>query len=321
MLGNHFDVGENGHEVRISAPARHDVQMDVIGDARAGRVPEVPAQVEAAGAVHTLEHVYGLDGEPVHVERLFVREVGEAGDVPVGGHHQMARGVRVLVQEDEGRVTTVHEQRLSRVDRARRLVAERTALLLARLRDVLEAPRRPQRLRHTPFLPSVVVIAIALATVCSACGRENSSTGITEATVGRVADGDTIELAGGTRVRLVQIDAPELGEGECYSRDALHELEGLVRKGQRVELESDRHLDDVDRYGRLLRYVLARRMNVNVELVRRGAATPYFVHGVRGSHADELLAGVAAARSAGRGMWGACRVTWREDRRVDARSG
>jgi micrococcal nuclease len=141
------------------------------------------------------------------------------------------------------------------------------------------------------------------------------------ATVRRVADGDTIELAGGTRVRLVQIDAPELGEGECYSRDALHELEGLVRKGQRVELESDRRLDDVDRYGRLLRYVLAGTRNVNVELVQSGAATPYFVHGVRGSHADELLAAVAAARSAGRGLWDSCRVTWREDRRVDARSG
>jgi micrococcal nuclease len=166
-----------------------------------------------------------------------------------------------------------------------------------------------------------VVVAVALATACSGCGREHPSAGTAGATVGRVADGDTIELAGGARVRLVQIDAPELGEGECYSRTALHELERLVRRGQRVELESDRRLDDVDRYGRLLRYVLAGVRNVNVELVRRGAATPYFVHGVRGSHADELLAAVAAARSAGRGMWGVCRVTWREDRRVDARSG
>ena len=166
-----------------------------------------------------------------------------------------------------------------------------------------------------------MVVAVALAAACSGCGQTNAPARTASATVGRIADGDTIELAGGTRVRLVQIDAPELGEGECYSRGALHELERLVRRGQRVELESDRRLDDVDRYGRLLRYVLAAAKDVNVELVRRGAATPYFVHGVRGSHADELLAAVAAARSAGRGMWGSCRVTWREDRRVDARSG
>jgi micrococcal nuclease len=164
-----------------------------------------------------------------------------------------------------------------------------------------------------------VVVAVSLAAACSGCGQTHAAARTAGATVGRVADGDTIELAGGTRVRLVQIDAPELGEGECYSRGALHELELLVRRGQRVELESDRRLDDVDRYGRLLRYVLAGATNLNVELVRRGAATPYFVHGVRGAHADELLAAVATARSAGRGMWGSCRVTWREDRRVDAR--
>ena len=257
----------------------------------------------------------------MHVERLLVREVGEPGDVPVRGDHQMTRRVRVLVQKDERRVATAYEQRLCRVDRAGRLVAERAALLLARLSDVLEAPWRPQGLRHAPFLPPAVVVAVALAAACSGCGPEHSPTRTAGATVGRVADGDTVELAGGTRVRLVQIDAPELGEGECYSRDALHELERLVRRGQRIELESDHRLDDVDRYGRLLRYVVSGATNVNVELVRRGAATPYFVHGVRGVHADELLAAVAAARSAGRGMWGACQVTWREDRRVDARSG
>ena len=35
------------------------------------------------------------------------------------------------------------------------LVAEDAAFLLSRLLDVLETPRRPQRLGHVPFLPSV----------------------------------------------------------------------------------------------------------------------------------------------------------------------
>ena len=43
-----------------------------------------------------------------------------------------------------------------------------------------------------------------------------------------VADGDTLTVAGGKRVRLVQIDTPELGSGECYSRAARRALERLA---------------------------------------------------------------------------------------------
>jgi endonuclease YncB( thermonuclease family) len=128
--------------------------------------------------------------------------------------------------------------------------------------------------------------------------------------VERVGDGDTLDIRTGERVRLVQIDAPELGEGECYARESKRELERLAPSGRRVELEADPTLDDVDRYGRLLRYVDVADTNVNVELVRRGAAAPYFHRGERGLYADELLDAVAEARTASRGMWGACRVAW-----------
>jgi micrococcal nuclease len=120
-------------------------------------------------------------------------------------------------------------------------------------------------------------------------------------------------------VRLVQIDAPEIGEGECFARDSKRELERLAAPGARVELESDPSLDDVDRYGRLLRYVVVGSRNLNVELVRRGAATPYFFRGERGGYARALLAAVDEARRARRGMWGACRVSWSPARAVDTR--
>ena len=84
-------------------------------------------------------------------------------------------------------------------------------------------------------------------------------------------------------------------------------------RGTAVELERDAGLDDADGYGRLLRYVTANETNVNVELVRRGAAAPYFFRGERGRLSDRLLDAVAEARRAGRGMWGACRVSWRPD--------
>ena len=141
----------------------------------------------------------------------------------------------------------------------------------------------------------------------------------TPATVTRIGDGDTLDLRTGGRVRLVQIDAPELGEGECYARDSKRELERLAPPGEQIELESDPELDDTDRYGRLLRYVLVADTNVNVELVRRGAATPYFRGGGEGTHADDLLNAVAEARGASRGMWGSCRVTWNPARAVATR--
>ena len=140
------------------------------------------------------------------------------------------------------------------------------------------------------------------------------------AVVARIGDGDTLDVRGGARVRLVQIDAPELGEGECYAREAKHELERLAPRGARVELVDDPGLDDIDRYGRLLRYVEIENANVNVELVRRGAAAPYFLGGDRGTHADELLDGVGEERVGHRGMWGSCRVDWDPDGPVSTRA-
>lgn len=129
----------------------------------------------------------------------------------------------------------------------------------------------------------------------------------TSATVAAIVDGDTIALAGGTRVRLVQIDTPEIGGGECYSRAAARVLRSLLPVGSRVVLEPDPRLDGVDRYGRLLRYAWSGGRNLNVELVRRGAATVWFYGGLRGRYASVLLGAAGSARSARLGLWGACR--------------
>lgn len=132
----------------------------------------------------------------------------------------------------------------------------------------------------------------------------------------RVGDGDTLDLRSGERVRLVQIDAPELGEGECYGREARQELERLAPHGAAVELEPDPDLDDEDRFGRLLRYVFRDALNLNVELVRRGAAAPYFFGGDEGRYAGELREAVSEARRERSGMWGRCRVEWSPGRPV-----
>ncbi len=167
--------------------------------------------------------------------------------------------------------------------------------------------------RPLPILGAVLICALA---VLGGCAEDEVSVS-REAIVQRVSDGDSFVLRGGARVRLLQIDAPELGDGECYGREARQELERMLRPGDTIVLESDPRLDRSDRYRRLLRYVLLLKVNVNVELVRRGAATPFFRGDVRGRHADELLDAVGAARDARRGMWGACRVFWTPQRQVE----
>ena len=76
--------------------------------------------------------------------------------------HEVPGRVRELVQERDRGVARVHAQRLVGGERACRLDAEDAALLLVRLRDVLETPRRPQRLRHGAFLPLLAPSSRAL---------------------------------------------------------------------------------------------------------------------------------------------------------------
>jgi endonuclease YncB( thermonuclease family) len=121
-----------------------------------------------------------------------------------------------------------------------------------------------------------------------------------------VIDGDTVVLANGLHVRLLQIDTPEVQERECYGAQARALLRRLIPPGTTVRVESDPLLDRVDRYGRLLRYLFRGSVNLNLELVRSGTATVWFYRGDRGRYARQLLTAALAARAAHRGLWGAC---------------
>lgn len=135
--------------------------------------------------------------------------------------------------------------------------------------------------------------------------RDDEAPAARDAVVEHVLDGDTVVLAGGVRVRLVQIDAPEKGD-ECYGARATALTRRLLPRGARVRLEQDPALDQVDRFRRLLAYVFRDGENLNVTLVRRGAAGVWFFRGARGRYANELLTAAAEARLRRRGLWGAC---------------
>jgi micrococcal nuclease len=125
------------------------------------------------------------------------------------------------------------------------------------------------------------------------------------AVVARVIDGDTIELVGGQRVRLVQIDTPEK-HVECYGDAASAVTQRLIPAGTHVRIEQDPKLDQVDRYRRKLAYIWKGDEDVNVTLVRDGAAGVWFFGGRRGRYANELLSAAAQAQSARTGLWGSC---------------
>jgi endonuclease YncB( thermonuclease family) len=127
--------------------------------------------------------------------------------------------------------------------------------------------------------------------------------------IDHVADGDTVDLTNGAKIRLVQIDTPEVYFApECYGPQASKITKRLLPPGTLVRLTPEPATDSVDRYGRLLRYVVRVRdgLNVNVQLVRVGAATPYYYDGRRGRYARELDRLTRRARARHLGLWGAC---------------
>ena len=139
--------------------------------------------------------------------------------------------------------------------------------------------------------------------------------------IARVVDGDTVYLTNGAKIRLVQIDTPEVYFGaECWGHQASAETSRLLPVGTLVRLAREWATDSVDRYGRLLRYVFRVRdgLNVNVFLVRHGDAAPYFYAGREGHYAGVLKRAALRARLHHRGLWGACRhVPVSFDRGVD----
>jgi endonuclease YncB( thermonuclease family) len=154
-----------------------------------------------------------------------------------------------------------------------------------------------------------VVVAAALLLAPAASGAAPSAHVYR---IARIVDGDTVYLTSGAKIRLVQIDTPEVYFGvECWGHQASAETQKLLPPGTLVRLAPELATDRVDRYGRLLRYVIRVRdgLNVNVFLVKHGDAAPYFYRGRVGRHARLLSHVALQARAQHRGLWGACRHT------------
>jgi micrococcal nuclease len=141
-----------------------------------------------------------------------------------------------------------------------------------------------------------------------------------------VHDGDTVSIkvesfAGFPlkleRVRLVGIDAPELGQ-EPWGRKAKRHLKKLISEsGWVINVEFD--VEQRDKYGRLLGYLWSKnsRTLINERMIEDGYAVLYtFPPNVR--YADRFIEAQKRAQSKGLGIWGKKGLTqnpslWRRD--------
>jgi endonuclease YncB( thermonuclease family) len=144
---------------------------------------------------------------------------------------------------------------------------------------------------------SIAIAALLLAGLAPAQGAQK---------VVKIYDGDTVTMADGMKIRLLQIDAPELAEKECFAKESKTALVNLLAKKGTVTLKADPASASYDRYGRALRYIFVGKLNVNLEMVKIGAAAPYFYQGEKGIYSASMLKAAQDAKFYKVGLWKTC---------------
>jgi micrococcal nuclease len=164
---------------------------------------------------------------------------------------------------------------------------------------------------------AAVIVLLVMAPGCAGSGAPALAPAPATATlpagvdvvVRKVVDGDTLEVTGGERVRLIGVDTPESVAPDrpvgCFGKEASRFTAGLVPPGTRVRLVGD--AEQRDRYGRLLAYVYrqADGLFVNAELLRQGYAQLLTIP-PNIAHTDEFTAIARQAREGAQGLWAAC---------------
>ena len=140
------------------------------------------------------------------------------------------------------------------------------------------------------------VLTLALAAPAAAAGPVVQQ-------CARCGDGDSWKDTGGREYRLGLVNAPETDE--CFGAQATARRRALLTGGFRADVYQR------DGYGRSVAVVLTRSgHNVNRVLAQEGLVDDRYLRRYRSEHptlARQLDGDFAAAKRAGRGLWGACR--------------
>jgi micrococcal nuclease len=157
-----------------------------------------------------------------------------------------------------------------------------------------------------------VVLALAFLAIGFFIGRNQvlvpstNPGNIEKAVVKRVIDGDTIELMDGRVIRYIGVNTPETVDPEkpveCYGPEASQRNKELVG-GKEVGLMGG--IEELDQYGRHLKYVFTDGIFVNAELIEEGFGYAFLYSG--GNRFDQVFVQLENySRLRNMGLWGAC---------------
>jgi endonuclease YncB( thermonuclease family) len=146
----------------------------------------------------------------------------------------------------------------------------------------ISGPSRPRSAaRATRALAAVALAAAGLSLVPLGHAEAAAATTSTRARVVKWIDGDTVRTTAGD-IRLIGMDSPERGE-RCYQQ-ATRNVAQQAPVGSTVSLVKVRGRDNVDRYGRKLRYVQRGSVDVGLRQIRAGFADAAYDSGSYGTH-------------------------------------
>ena len=148
---------------------------------------------------------------------------------------------------------------------------------------------------------AVIAVVLFLAADALDLGPLDETGETGRARVVRVIDGDTVQLRGVGRVRLIGVDTPE--RGSCFEDAATRFTEARIG-GRRVRYELGE--EETDRYGRTLAYLYWDGKMHNVALVQRGFAETLTIP-PNDRFAKRFERAERRARRGGVGRWAACR--------------
>ena len=120
-------------------------------------------------------------------------------------------------------------------------------------------------------------------------------------TVASIGDGDTVRVRSregeNVTIRLACIDAPETSQG-ATGKWSTQTLKGLIQ-AKSISLKPQAK----DRYGRTVAEIYVGQQNINLEMVKVGAAYPYRQY-LKQCDLNEYLRAEATAQKLGIGVWG-----------------
>jgi endonuclease YncB( thermonuclease family) len=128
------------------------------------------------------------------------------------------------------------------------------------------------RITKIAALAAIPVVGIVPLIGGTAQAAPSSRITWTSTKVVRWVDGDTVQTTAGT-IRLIGIDTPETGKPGAAT--ATTWANRLAPRGSQVQLGNPVSVNDNDRYGRHLRYVVSRSVDVDLAQIVHGARARY----------------------------------------------